>query len=141
MMTEMMTMNKTRQVFGVGCKFLRTENTTLRYRAVDSMWSRPTRSELEGLRPVGEVRVEPGHHRTLNSKPSTKNLPQCVMIYSVEGGAEVEQHQSTDVKQICDSKVTKHRYVTPAPSNVDISARCYYKTSNPTALFSAYCRV
>jgi len=67
---QKMTMNKTGQVVGVDIEFL------LAGRSV-SGWSR--------------------YHRSLNFKLSTENLPLCVVFYSVEGGAEVKEHESTDL--------------------------------------------
>jgi len=49
---------------------------------------------------VGQLRFEPGRHRSLNSKLSTENLPRCVVVYCVDDGAEVWQCESTDLSNV-----------------------------------------
>ena len=95
MMAEMMVVDEIHQVFGVCDEFLWAENRSLRYGTVNCVWSGMLLARVKRLRAVGQVRTEPIHHRSIDTEPFTEYTPHNVMVDSIEGGAEVEQHENT----------------------------------------------
>lgn len=96
-MAELMAIDQTRKIISVGNKALRPEYRSLGHGTVDDM--RPGLL-LENLRSIRKVRFITDECESINSKATTEQLEQSVMIDSVKSGTEITQHPHTNLTRV-----------------------------------------